>query len=56
MEEDTPGMGGMDSNENLNSSYMGKALAAVFYLVDNVPGTLLFHSKFALGWVLNGPT
>lgn len=56
MEEDTPGMGGMDSNENLNSSYMGKALAALFYLVDNVPGTLLFHSEFALGWVLNGPT
>ena len=37
MEEITSGMRGMDSNDNLNSSYTGKRLVGLFYLVDNVP-------------------
>ena len=37
MEEITSGMRGMDSNDNLNSSYMGKRLVGSFYLVNNVP-------------------
>ena len=37
MEEITSGMRGMDSNDNINSSYMGKRLVGSFYLVDNVP-------------------
>ena len=37
MEEITSGMRGMDSNDNLNSSYTGMRLVGPFYLVDNVP-------------------
>lgn len=42
MEDVTSGMGGMDRNENLNSSYMDEVLVGLFDLTYNVPGILSF--------------